>query len=956
MVGDAFDLWEREAECALLDAAIKDAVQGRGRLVLVEGPGGIGKSRLLAEARHQAGEAGAQVASARGTELERDFAFGMVRQLFESLLLRADTTTRETLWTGPAAQARAVFEDVGGDAHDVPGDFAVLHGLFWLTANACQKQPLVLVVDDLHWCDVPSLRFLAYLMPRLDGLQVLIIAALRTGARPADDRLLAPLLADSNVLVLRPGLLNESSTAQLLGQALPAPVDPTFAGACHAASGGNPLLLFELTRTLAAERITPSAENAGKVADLGASAVSRLVRARLTHLPLETQALVQTVAILGDRVALSIAAAVTGQSMASTNDHAATLERLDILRTDGSTVSFVHPLVRTAVYATVGPAKRAAAHSEAARLLAKVGASPEQIAAQLLHAPPARDAEAVVFLQQAAEQAVRRGSPQAAFIYLERALQEPPATAEETAALLGQAGAVAQLVDWRKARNYLSQALQIASEPTARAGIVEPLARALFMLGQNHEAVPLYEQAIAALHSEEHFLDLRQQLQAGLINVTVANAQLHGKADSLVSRLRAIPTSPGVGGRCLDAILGWHTAIAAVDRDEAVRLTRRALAGGVLVDQASDTEVLADAEWVLIAADLEEVFSVFETALAGAYRRGTTTAIAVAACLRSLAWYRCGQLTEAEADATQAREICATANLDVAYPLVASFLADTLLDRGHLDQAAEVLDWADHAELPATAAQWYWAQASKGRLLLKQGKTQQGLELLTECGQRYAAHGWYNPAFLSWRPDAVLALHLLGQDSEARVLAREDLHFAREWGAPWALGRALRATGMVTAGEEGLALLEEAVRVLEPSWARLEHAAALADLGATLRRANQREKARTPLRQALDLATRCGAAPLADQARSELAVAGGRPRRLTLMGPDALTPSERRIAELAASGGLTNRQIAQQLYVTPKTVEVHLSAVYRKLSITSRLQLGSALSALAAPSADRRTS
>jgi len=195
---------------------------------------------------------------------------------------------------------------------------------------------------------------------------------------------------------------------------------------------------------------------------------------------------------------------------------------------------------------------------------------------------------------------------------------------------------------------------------------------------------------------------------------------------------------------------------------------------------------------------------------------------------------------------------------------------------------------------------------------------------------------------MAWRSQAALALLQLGERGEARRLAAEELELARTWGAPRALGAALRAAGLVEGGQKGLALLEEAVEVLATSPARLEHAKARTELGAALRRANRRSEAREQLRQALELATHCGAAPLATRAESELLATGARPRRIPLRGVESLTPSERRVAELAAKGP-TNRETAQALFVTTRTVEVHLTSIYRKLGISSRSQLAAAL-------------
>ena len=216
------------------------------------------------------------------------------------------------------------------------------------------------------------------------------------------------------------------------------------------------------------------------------------------------------------------------------------------------------------------------------------------------------------------------------------------------------------------------------------------------------------------------------------------------------------------------------------------------------------------------------------------------------------------------------------------------------------------------------------------------------LDAARRAGEGVTALGGLNPAATVWRTEAALALHALGEEDQAREVAAEELKLARHWGAPRALGRALRINGLLAQdGEQGLALLAEAEAVLAFSPARLEHARALADLGAALRRARHAARARIPLRQSFELATRCGALLVADQARSELHAAGGRPHR-TAVGPDGLTPSEQRIAQLAV-GGATNRDIAQTLFITPKTVETHLSHIYRKLGITTRTELPAAL-------------
>ncbi|HEY1347657.1 MAG TPA: helix-turn-helix transcriptional regulator, partial [Streptosporangiaceae bacterium] len=193
-----------------------------------------------------------------------------------------------------------------------------------------------------------------------------------------------------------------------------------------------------------------------------------------------------------------------------------------------------------------------------------------------------------------------------------------------------------------------------------------------------------------------------------------------------------------------------------------------------------------------------------------------------------------------------------------------------------------------------------------------------------------------------WRSEAAIAHALLGHAAEAQRLARAAVEVARGFGLPRALGVTLRAAGLVEGGERGLDLLAEAVTVLERSEAPVELARALTDHGAALRRAGQRARARAQLERGLDLAHHCGARRIAGQARAELVAAGAKPRRDAITGRDALTASELRVARLAAAGR-TNREIAQELFITTKTASAHLSRAYRKLDVSRRGQLAEAL-------------
>ena len=944
-------LFERKDELGRIDALLALAQAGSGDMLLITGPAGIGKSVLLGVARERARLAGMRVLSGCGRELEGGFSFGVARQLFEPLLAGAEEIEQDALLAGAARRALTALEDETN--HPPPGagtdpPFAVVHGLYWLTVNASEIAPVMLAIDDLQWADQASLRFVLYLAERLSGLPVALALAWRTGETmtPGAADCLTRLGQIAAGGVVSPGALSPEAIGALLSGAFGAAPGDGFARSCHAVTGGNPFLVRELIETLRADGTGPGEEaGADRVAGLGPTSVAQEVALRIARLGPTAGELARAAAILGDDAALRHAAALAGAGLADAAACADRLAEIGVFE-PGTPLQFVHAIVRTAVHDDIPRAERGLRHAEAARLLASEGADPDVVCAHLLVCEPAGSLEVVDRLREAAARAMRRGAPESAAAYLRRALAET-ADVSVRAALLHELGLAEKVLADPAAVQHLRESLEFASDAVQRAAVAPDLAELLVLTGQWDAAAAFIRTALEELAGDDAPRGKRARaavvrLQTWLAGLAAYDPRLVAEFDQRVGQLLATAREDPAEQRTLAAmlagILAWRgepaqTVLALLDHGlDGNRLLTRADSHPLMVAQALMANVWLD-ELTRGEALASQLFTC-------ARSQGSVAGLVVAACVRAAVRVRRGELVAAESDVRTVIELSAEHGVAFAIPSALYCGADALIERAELADVAAVATGIELDPGLAQTATGALLAEVRGRLALAEGDFATARAGLRSAAEVYEALHLLNPT-TCWR--SALALALAADDpGEALRLANTDLELARQAGLPRVAGVALRTRGMLAGGQQGLDDLREAAELLAGCGAGLEHARALVELGAALRRSNQRTAAREPLREGLDLAYRCGAGRLAQRATDELRATGAKPRRASLTGLEALTPSERRVAELAAAG-MSNPEIAQAVFVTLNTVEGHLRHVYQKLSVSSRSELPTAL-------------
>jgi DNA-binding CsgD family transcriptional regulator len=924
VVSQAYALIERSDERATLEQALAEVEVGDGRCLSLAGPAGIGKTALLGEACSIGRSRGFRVLSATGFELERGFPFGVARQLYEGSLQEIDEPERGKLLGGAATVFGAGGTDQTGSDHS----FQALLGLYWLVAELAQAGPLLIAVDDVQWSDIPSLRHLLYLSRRLEGLQIALLVAERSGEGSVP---VLEELHEAMSLRIEPTPLSIDGVTELIQETFDEPPSPDFALACLRQTGGYPLYLRETLLTLQERNLRPDDSATSAIEHIDAQGVARHVWRRVESVDSMAGAVVGAICVLGEgarRGRIALISDIPASQVAEIID---ALVAREVLQED-EIPRFTHPVVRSAVEARLSSGQRDAWHRAAARLLDREGAGIDEVGKHLMECVPEADPWVVERLRELGADAMRRGAPESAITALARAREEPP-PAEDRVTLFRELAAAKDAAGKpEEALEHLAEASKRSSEDLRiQAEIAIARAQILASINRWLDAVESLDRALGLVAGRDATLE--QLIDAELITYSIIAESARSRGlERLASYEGQVPDGPAAASvlTAMAVAVGFTGERA----PESAALAERALRLDSLESRRSNPERWLIATTVLTFSDRPDLARMAAEGRRDLVRHnGHRREIFAVEITIGMAALRQGAIPDA-VSAAQAALSVVDPGPHEAWAHGAHALA--LFESGEFDAVAQALaattpeHWSEAA--PGSFS-LFWARA---QLCLAQGRFEDAAADLAELRRRGDATGpGIRPhSEVRW-PVEVLLAHRKGESEKARELAAMELEAAYRFEGPGYIGQMLRLSGMVNEPGEGLELLRESVDVLAASVFPLEYARSLVELGAALRRRGERSAAREPLGEGLDLAYRCGAGPVVTQALEELRASGARPRRAVREGPDALTATESRTVVLAAKGR-SNREIAQELCVTLKTVEGTLMRAYAKLGISGR--------------------
>ncbi|PWG09487.1 hypothetical protein DF268_32295 [Streptomyces sp. V2] len=871
-------LWERDAEVVAIARAVadlRDDTPSRGRLLVFRGEAGLGKTALLAETRRRAEAAGCTVWSARAGETLRSVPFHVVRQLLQPALLgllEEEARTYLGDWYDIAGPALGLTQP-GLTPSDPQG---VYDGLVELVRRlAARDYPLVLLIDDAHWADQETLRWLAAFAERLADLSVLVVVAHRPGE--ADEAAAAYLTAVDDLAgdaVRGLTALSPPAVAELTRATLGDRADDPFCREVWAVTGGNPYYTVELLAKVHDRDLEPTESAAEELRAINKAAHDGGFVAHLEGLGIEATRFAWAAAILGTGIFVEHAAGMAGLGPAKAQQCVEVLRTARILTAPGPAddgdLVFVHPLIATAVYSNIPEYLRGAMHGVAAKVVLDAGRGIAAASRHLLEVHPEGDADLVEQLREAARAHLAVGAPDAALRCLERALAEPP-VAGARAQVLYELGCATLLTSPSQTVAHLSRALELPGlEGDVRVDAVCRLSQAQMHNNELDEAVRTVRTE-AARHEPGPARMRLTAVQFMWERLVLGEASAPGSSERL-AELAATCTGRDNGERALLVLRGFDATCRGENAEEVAELCDRALVNGGLAPGLDWTGTEWGIELPMMLASAyayTDRLDRADTLFNGALRAYTTAGwsgghLSLAHAYLGLGLRRRGRLREAEESLREALRLAERVGrgLPLYWSAICN-LVDVLLARGHIEEAWRTAEQYDFvAPYPSTIV-LPDPRSVRGRLLLAVGRTTEGINELEEAEKAAAARGHLNPVMVPWALD--LARALSSQDpARASRLATDARTRAERLGTDTAIGEALRCAAALETGQRAVRLAERAVTYLESSPCQYEHAAARIEYGELSRSASE-------LRRGLDLAGACGADGLVRQAEGALA-------------------------------------------------------------------------------------
>ncbi|CAN3984316.1 hypothetical protein KPATCC21470_7035 [Kitasatospora purpeofusca] len=945
-------LRDRDAEIRSAEAAVdklcRDFAAGGteiGELLTFSGRPGIGKTTLLHEVRRIAKlRPNATVLFARGGERQFNEPYHVLRQLLQPVL--------GSLGPGEFRQVMGTWEEVVGPAMGLkqPKKGArrldpqgVRDGLdFVLTQLAPRRAPLVMLVDDLHWADLESLSWLAQFAVRARELPVLLVFAYRDDTADWQQESQDHHRAVASLATRRHQLSRLSLVAvtDIIRAELGDRAEDAFCYEFWNVVNGNPFEAVALLDQVRDQDLDPVEENSVQLRELAVDATGMTLKSWLDRLGAATLRFAWAAAMLGTDIRPDLATRISAQSTEGARESVKELRKQRVLTaTPNGNLEFVHPLIASSIYNTMPEATRTGMHGVAAAEIENAGLGLLAASRHLVETFAGEgDDRTVRKLRRAASEHLLIGAPEAAQRCLHRALAEPPDD-QDRAEVLYELGCSALLTDPVATVNQLKLALDPEEgplRPTLRVDATFRLSEVLAHSGELRQAALVCQQ-----EAEQTYGD-----PAGRLRLEAASFMWHafrkseedGPARS--ARLGALCeslTGREAADRAVLALRAWDLTLRGAPSAEVLRHADDVLDNGRLPKGLGWTDNIWGFELPATLglsytyndriAQAERLFSdaivQFEVAGWSGAHRG------FAYFLMGLARFRRGLLAEAEDFLRRALRLSERigSKLPLAWDAV-GVLIDTLIARGRSQEAWELaLDFGFHPPYHATAMVLPDAASLYGKLLLAVGRPAGAAAALTEAGTQLDVRGWHNTVWAPWA--AHLAIALAEDEPErAREYARRSVADAERFGTASAIGTALRLHAQIEDGQQAVELLERAVAHLGQSPAGYEHAVALVDLGAALRRVGRLEDAQEYLYQGIELAQHCAADGLVDRARRELANYGLRPNRLGDVR-ETLSQPEWDVAELAVRG-VPPQRIADRLALPLSLVNRRLAAVYRK--------------------------